>query len=90
MVFDLSEVNFIDAVGVSALVGSVRRVRALGSNPELRNIGPELRDCLELAGVYRLLTHAWTTNGDDGALKFPMCNPRQETETDGCLTATGN
>jgi anti-sigma B factor antagonist len=52
---DLSEVDFVDAAGLSALVGSVRRVRALGGTAELRRPRAGVRRRMELVGMNRLL-----------------------------------
>ena len=51
LVVDLGQVAFIDAVGVSALVGTVRRVRATGGSARVCNVSPRARWVLELAGV---------------------------------------
>jgi anti-anti-sigma factor len=51
LVIDLSQVDFIDAVGISAVVGSIRRVRAAGGTVELCNPRPPLRRLLELIVV---------------------------------------
>jgi anti-anti-sigma factor len=64
---DLSRVKFIDAVGISAIVGSVRRVRAVGGHARICRASPEVRRRLELAGVYRLAMGCSATNGNDAA-----------------------
>ena len=40
VIVDLSRVEFIDAVGISALVGTVRRVRALGGQANICGASP--------------------------------------------------
>jgi stage II sporulation protein AA (anti-sigma F factor antagonist) len=67
VVIDLSRVEFIDAVGISAIVGSVRRVRAFGGQAEISSATPDVRRRIELAGVYRLLMRSSATNGDEAA-----------------------
>lgn len=70
---DLGDLDFVDAVGISALVGSVRRVRALGGRAQIRNPRPEVRRRLQILGVYDLLGDASQTgrdsrlNSDDAA-----------------------
>jgi anti-anti-sigma factor len=64
VVIDLSHVDRVDAVGMSALLGSVRRVRAIGSRAVVCNIQPAVRQRLELVGIYRDLTHCPTTGND--------------------------
>jgi anti-anti-sigma factor len=67
ILIDLGRVDFIDAVGMSALVGSVRRVRAVGGAAQICNATSHVRQRMELAGVYRLLTHSSARNGNDAA-----------------------
>src|ERR1700722_9179806 len=58
LVIDLDEVTFVDAVGISALVGAIRRVRAAGGTARVSNINPRVRWVLELVGVEQLLTQS--------------------------------
>ena len=44
IVIDLSRVAFVDAAGMSALVESVRRVRALGGTARISNVRPGFSD----------------------------------------------
>jgi anti-anti-sigma factor len=67
VVIDLSRVDFIDAVGISAIVGSVRRVRAVGGQAEICSASGQVRRRMELAGVYRLVTRCSATTGNDAA-----------------------
>jgi anti-anti-sigma factor len=67
ILIDLSRVDFIDAVGMSALVGCVRRVRAVGGEAVICNATPHVRQRMELVGVYNLLTHASARNDNDVA-----------------------
>jgi anti-anti-sigma factor len=65
ILIDLSRVDFIDAVGMSALVGCVRRVRKVGGEAHICNATPHVRQRMELVGVYSLLTHVSAPNGND-------------------------
>jgi anti-anti-sigma factor len=65
IIIDLSRVDFIDAVGMSAVVGSVRRVRAVGGEARICNATSQVRQRMEMVGVYRLLTHSSARNGND-------------------------
>ena len=56
VVIDLQNVSLIDAVGLSALVGSVRRVRAVGGRARICNTQPRVQSLFRLVGVDRLLT----------------------------------
>jgi anti-anti-sigma factor len=67
VVIDLSRVDFIDAAGLSAVVGSVRRVRAVGGRAKICGASGQVHRSLELAGVYRLTMRSSTTIGNDAA-----------------------
>jgi anti-sigma B factor antagonist len=67
LIIDLSRVEFIDAVGIGAIVGAVRRVRAVGGHAEICGASPEVRRRMKLAGVYRLVTPSSATTGNDYA-----------------------
>jgi anti-sigma B factor antagonist len=60
IVVDLRHVNSIDAVGVRALVGSVRRVRAFGGTAHVSNTNRRVAYLLALAGAHRLVAPAAT------------------------------
>jgi anti-anti-sigma regulatory factor len=49
------EVNVIDAEGLSALVGSARRVRAIGGTASITHANPRLQWLLGLTGADRLI-----------------------------------
>ena len=55
VVIDLQNVSFIDAVGLSALVGSVRRARAVGGRARISNPQPRVQSLFRLVGIDRLL-----------------------------------
>ncbi len=66
VVLDLHEVAFIDAVGISALVGSLRRVRVAGGTAHISRANPRLRWILEVAGIPRLIGQS-SLNRPEGA-----------------------
>jgi anti-anti-sigma factor len=67
LTIDLGHVDAIDGVGVSAILGAVRRARASGGAAQIRNIPAILRRSMDLAGVSQILTSASALNGDDAA-----------------------
>ena len=67
IVIDLSRVDFIDAVGLSAIVGSVRRVRRAGGGAQICGASGQVQRSMELAGVYRFVMRCPTTTGHDAA-----------------------
>ena len=60
---DLSPVEFIDAVGMQAIVGSVRLARAFGATARVCNARPPVQRLMELVGVYPLVTGSRARNG---------------------------
>ena len=63
LTIDLSRVERIDAEGVSALVGSVRRARSIDGTLRVVNARPRVRAVFELAGVDDLLLGSRATTG---------------------------
>ena len=67
LVIDLEGVQHIDAVGVSALIGSLRRARSVGGDLHVVNPRPAVRRALQLADVYEHVSRAGSTRGNDAA-----------------------
>jgi anti-sigma B factor antagonist len=55
LVIDLRHLASVDAEGLSALVGSVRRIRAIGGTVNVTNANPRVQWLLGLIGVDRLV-----------------------------------
>jgi anti-sigma B factor antagonist len=55
VVIDLRHLESADAEGLSALVGSIRRIRAIGGTVDVTNANPRLRWFLGLIGVDRFV-----------------------------------
>jgi anti-sigma B factor antagonist len=67
IVIDLSRVSLIDAVGLSAIAGSIRRAQAVGATVVVRNPLPRVSRLMELVGVDRLLRGHVDAGGPDAA-----------------------
>jgi anti-anti-sigma factor len=67
VIIDLSRVEFVDAVGITATVGSLRRMRAVGGRTDICGASPEVRRRLQLTGVDRPVMRCSTTSGNDDA-----------------------
>jgi anti-anti-sigma factor len=76
LVIDLGHVGSIDAVGVSALVGTVRRVRAFGGAVSIRNANARVRWLLGLLGVDQLV------------VPIPMAGSERDEGVEGAQEAT--
>jgi anti-anti-sigma factor len=60
LIIDLCHVSFVDAVALSALVGSVRRVRSVGGTAVVHNANRRVRWLLGLTGVDPLAAPSFT------------------------------
>jgi anti-anti-sigma factor len=67
IVIDLRHVRAVDSVGVSALIGTGRRVRSLGGTAHIINANPRLRCLLRSVGAEQLLAEASVTSSPDAA-----------------------
>jgi anti-anti-sigma factor len=67
LIFDLSCVDHVDAFGASALVGSVRRVRAMGGTCRILQVNAQVRWILNIVGMNRFLADSPTPDQADAA-----------------------
>lgn len=51
IVIQLEHVNFVDSAGIGSLIEIHRKTKARGGRLMLTNLGPKLRQALELAGL---------------------------------------
>lgn len=56
VIFDLSQVPFIDSAGLGALVGGIRRIRDLGGEAVVATDRPVHRNLLHTTGFDRIVT----------------------------------
>lgn len=66
-VIDLGRTCRVDATGASALVGTVRRGRALGVDVRVVNPRPSIRRQLELMSIDQLVLCSNVNSGNDAA-----------------------
>jgi anti-anti-sigma factor len=64
LVIDLSRVDFIDVVGMNAVVNAVRLARALGGTARICNARPQVERLMVLLGINRLLMRGSPVNVD--------------------------
>ena len=67
VLIDLRYVNNIDAAGMKTLVGSIRRVLAVGGEIELSNPRLSVRHLLTHAGIYSMLLSPSRRGGGSAA-----------------------
>ena len=56
IVVDLSELDFIDSMGLGALVGGLKRLRGVGGEFLLKDPSPRVLKVLELTGLDEVFT----------------------------------
>jgi anti-anti-sigma factor len=61
LVIDLDHLEDLDGVGVSALLGTVRRLRAIGGTTRFQNFPARLRPYLQASGASEILGRTGTT-----------------------------
>ena len=54
IVINLEQVNYVDSAGLGALIEMHRKTKAKGGRLMLTNLGPKLKQALELAGLLPL------------------------------------
>ncbi len=54
LVFDMSQVEFIDSSVIGALVGFLRKARAMGGDVKLAEVTPDIETILELTRLQRV------------------------------------
>jgi anti-sigma B factor antagonist len=65
MVINLEQVNYVDSAGLGALIEMQRKTKAKGGSLKLCNLGPNLKQALEMA---RLLPIFETSPSESAAL----------------------
>lgn len=66
-VIDLGRVSRVDATGISALVGSIRRARSLGLDACIVGPRPSVQRQLELVSIDQLVLCSSIESGNDAA-----------------------
>lgn len=61
IVFDMSEVDFVDSSGLGALMACRRQLLAVGGNLTLYGLSKKVRSAFEVARMHRLFVIAETT-----------------------------
>ena len=55
VVFDFSNVTFMDSAGIGMLIGRYKTVRMLGGVTELMNVNQTIKKIFEMSGVLKLI-----------------------------------
>jgi anti-sigma B factor antagonist len=68
IVISLEQVNYVDSAGLGALIEIHRKTKAKGGRLMLTNLGPQLRQALEIAGLLTIFETCATEA--DGVARF--------------------
>ena len=55
VVFDFSEVSFMDSAGVGLLIGRYKLVKLLGGTSQMKNPNQSVQKVLEMSGVVKII-----------------------------------
>ena len=65
VVFDLSEVGFMDSSGIAVVMRAQKRMRALDGGAVLRGVPPQAKKVFAAAGIFRLIPLEEGENSDE-------------------------
>lgn len=71
LVFDLSNVNFMDSSGIGMIIGRYKLVSMFGGKTSIINVKPAIKKVLEMSGILKLVPIEETENM--GGNKFEKC-----------------
>ena len=55
IIFDFSNVSFMDSAGIGLLIGRYKFARMLGGNVKVSNINTSIRKIFEMSGILRII-----------------------------------
>ena len=55
IIFDFSNVSFMDSAGIGLLIGRYKFARMLGGNVKISNINTSIRKIFEMSGILRII-----------------------------------
>ena len=68
VVFDFSNVNFMDSSGIGMIIGRYKLAKMFGGKMELINVKPSIKKILEMSGILKLISIEET-----GGSEFEKC-----------------
>ncbi len=54
VVFDFSNVSFMDSAGIGMIIGRYKMIKMLGGSLEMVNVSPNIRKIFEMSGVTKI------------------------------------
>ncbi len=55
VIFDFSNVSFMDSAGIGMLLGRYKVIKMLGGNLELSNVNNQVRKVFEISGILKII-----------------------------------
>ena len=55
VIFDVSNVSFMDSAGIGMLLGRYKVIKMLGGNLELSNVNNQVRKVFEISGILKII-----------------------------------
>ena len=55
VIFDFSNVSFMDSAGIGMLLGRYKVIRMLGGNLELTNVNKQIEKIFEISGILKII-----------------------------------
>ncbi len=55
VVFDFSNVSFMDSAGIGLLIGRYKLVKLIGGSAEMKNVNKNIAKVLEMSGVVKII-----------------------------------
>ena len=71
LIFDLSNVNFMDSSGIGMIIGRYKLVSMFGGKTSIVNVKPGIKKVLEMSGILKLIPIEEIE--DVGGNKFEKC-----------------
>lgn len=55
VIFDFSDVSFMDSAGIGMLLGRYKVIKMLGGSLELTNVSKQIEKVFELSGIFKII-----------------------------------
>ncbi len=55
VIFDFSDVSFMDSAGIGMLLGRYKVIKMLGGSLELTNVSRQIEKVFELSGIFKII-----------------------------------
>ena len=70
IIFDFSNVSFMDSAGIGLLIGRYKFARMLGGNVKVSNINTSIRKIFEMSGILRIIPETKEENKNKKEVQY--------------------